>query len=532
MDTQLDHHDRSITRLDGPDVPEALLCHSQLTAMDFLERCVRDCEPLAALAGEAGTGKTTVLDAALARRDRAGDRIIRARNFPAGPLSLHRALTAALGVVDAGALSAEQLEQALRRALAEAGEATPPVLAVDNAHSLPPETLRYLSLLAGLREAGRPLFRILLVGRSGFTTPQATPVQLTLEPIHPAAARQVVEQRLAAAEMTLEDGAVQAIVRDAKGNLGRLDALLRARIEQARPTRLRRLLLAATHVSGAVRSLLAGGQPRWQDTLAAAAALLAVSIATAAIGYQSAGPHRPYDKTAAAASPAAVPPSPQPQTHDIPPAALVSPPQAAAVVPPVVAPLPAMLTPLPTTAPEPQPLAPPSAVESMPPKQAEVAASIALAAQVPIAPTDAGQALVASLAPRPLAARFRVNNVSSCHHGVCPRWSVTEIDRHVHYFAAFDPAPLHLDHDTLQRLRQGALEITVTGTVKKRGPDGQTLVAETLQSMTPHHNRRPPATELAAAPDHSPPPAFLPLPEGNRAAGDAQAPDPPVDPEQ
>ena len=50
--------------------------------------------------------------------------------------------------------------------------------------------------------------------------------------------------------------------------------------------------------------------------------------------------------------------------------------------------------------------------------------------------------------------------------------------------------------------------------------------------MTPLHNRRPPATELAATPDRSPPPAFLPLPDGNRAAVDAQAPDPPVDPEQ
>ncbi len=515
--------------LDEPGVPEALLCHTQLTAMDFLERCVRDFEPLAALAGDAGTGKTTVLDAALARRDRAGDRIIRARNFPAGPLSLHRALTAALGVADAGALSAEQLEQALRRALADAGEATPPVLAVDNAHALPPETLRYLSLLAGLREAGRPLFRILLVGRSGFTTPQATPVQLILEPIHPAAARQVVEQRLAAAEVTLEDGAILAVVRDARGNLGRLDALLRARIEQTQRQAVRgwRLPSIAAEVGGATRRLLAGGQPRWQDTLGAAVVLLAVSIATAAIGYHAGGPYRPTSRIATASA-AAANPIPTPLPAKLPPIQPAAPPQPAHVVTaaPVAAIAASVAAPVAPISPEPSPVA--SAVPT--PKTPELKATGAIAtqampAQTSILPTDAAQALAAPPALRAPMARFRVNNVSSCHHGVCPRWSVTEIDRHAHYFAAFDPTPLRLDHDTLQRLRQGALELTVTGTVKKRGMDGQTLIADTLQSMAPHHGKRPSSTESSAPSDRSPQPGFLPVP------GEAEAPDPAAVPE-
>ncbi len=513
VDTHLDHHDRSIAHLDDQGVPEALLCHTQLTAMDFLERCVREFEPLAALVGDAGTGKTTALDAALARRDRAGDRIIRARHFPAGPLSLHRALTAALGVADAGALSAEQLEQALRRALTDAGEATPPVLAVDNAHALPPETLRYLSLLAGLREAGRPLFRILLVGRSGFAPPQVVPVQYTLGPVHPAAARQVAEQRLAAAGLTLDDGAVLAIVRHARGNLGRLDAALNLRIDQAQreSKRFWRLASVATQTGVATRRLLAGGQPRWQDTLSAAAALLAVSIATAVIGTHTGASPQPGAQAAVIAAqaphPSPVPrrsPAPMPiRVADLAPAK----PSAAPILAPATGSAP-------SGTPSPQPDAPLARLPEKP--SAATAVPVPAAAPAPqVTPPPAPQVIAPvmlsettpSVAPPPVprqpVGHFRVNNVSSCHHGVCPRWSVTDVDRHTHGFAAFDPTPLHLDRDTLQRLRQGNLELTVTGTVRKHGPDGQTLVADSLQSTAPHHGHRPQSNDATASQDPS-----------------------------
>ncbi len=529
VDTHVDHQDRSTAPFGEPALPDALLCHTQLTAVDFLERCIGDLVPLTALTGDAGTGKTTALNAALARRDNAGDRIIRAHNFVAGPLSLHRALTAALGVADARKLSADQLEPALRQALAEAGDAAPPVLVVDNAQSLLPETLRYLSLLAGLRDAGRPLFRILLVGRSGFTARQPMPVQFSLEPIRPDAALQVAERRLTAAGVTLEDETVQGIVHDARGNLRRLNTLLRARIEEGRANGRRRLRSAGSELAARARDMLQARHPRWRDTLAAAAALLAVSAACGFVAYQSAAhqsgaPRRTEEKTvkAAAAAPDAPPAIPaQPAaavqilpTPSPPPAALPAPSNRLALAEPA----PAELRPA-----EPVPIVAPPAPPA--PRAAQPADQSA------DQPGGGDRPVTASPATMPpQAGRFRVNNISSCHRGLCPRWTVIDLNRQTRFVAAFDPSSLRLDRDTMQRLRQGTLELTVSGSVRKRGQDGQTLVAQALQSMSPHHGQpRQPAVDAndpTPSEDRSPPPGFLPVPiEG-------PAPAPNVDTEQ
>ena len=513
MDTHADHQNRATARFGALTVQDTFLCHTQLDAVDFLERCVLDLEPLTALIGDAGTGKTTALDVALTRRDRAGDRVIRARNFVAGPLSLHRALTAALGVADVGELSADQLEPALRRALARAGDASPPVLAVDNAQSLPSETLRYLSLLAGLREAGQPLFRILLVGRPGFTLRHATPVQFALRPVHPDAAIVVVRERLERARVDLDDAAMHAIVRDAHGNLRRLNTLLRARIDQAHGHGGGRLRSLGGRVATAGRRLLPSEQPSWRGTLAAAAALLAVSLASGFIAYQTGGPHRPPNRaTVAAATTSLASPTPPAPPVPIPPTPSPAPAHPASQL---VFAEPAPVAPSPTG---PLPAVPATASQAPTPGP--------IAAPAPAPPTSGGNAVAAP----PQATRFRVNNISGCHHGVCPRWAVTDLDRQVRFVAAFDPSLLHLDHETLQRLRQGSLDLTVSGSLRKHGQEGQTLVAETLQSVSPHRGRpRQPsvdASDSAASPDRSPPPSFLPVPSETPTVNEAPLPNP------
>lgn len=525
VDTHVDQHERATAFLGEPTLPDALLCHTQAAAVDFLERCVRDSVPLTALAGDSGTGKTTALNAALARRDSAGDRIIRAHNFVAGPLSLHRALTGALGVTDARELSADRLEPALRRALADAGHAAPPVLAVDNAQALLPETLRYLSLLAGLREAGQPLFRILLVGRSGFTARQPMPVQFTLEPIQPHAALRVVERRLSVVGMTLDDETVQGIVHDSRGNLRRLNTLLRARIEEAQASSRRPLRLAGSRLAMRARRLLERGQPRWRDTLVAASALLAISGICGFISYQGTTPRGASQHSVKAAALAAKPEARAPvpalpaAAIQVLPAPKLPPPKPPTVQPPAPHPVERLALA------EPAPVKPPPPIPFVPEPPAPAAESIAVPASndppLPVPP----------IATPPQLGRFKVNNISGCHRGVCPRWAVTDLNRQAHLVAAFDPSPLHLDHDTMQRLRQGTLELTVSGSIKKRGQEGQTLVAETLQSMAPHRGRpRPPpsdATDPASSEDRSPPPGFLVAP-----AAPNPAPGQDADPEQ
>ena len=270
MTVHVDHQDPPLKSAGQSKTANSLLSRTQTEAVDFLERCVRNAEPLAALTGSAGSGKTMALNTALARCGSAGDRIIRVNNFVAGPLSLHRVLAASLGVGEAAELSAEALEPALRRALAEASKVSPPVLAVDDAQSLLPETLRYLSLLAGLRENGRPVLRILLVGRPGFTVRHAMPVQFTLETMRSDDAREVAAKRLAAAGLTLADGSVQEIVQRAQGNWRKLDALLRTETDD--PARARGNAPRSETVGSRGPTSRAGAQPATRDRTAMVAA--------------------------------------------------------------------------------------------------------------------------------------------------------------------------------------------------------------------------------------------------------------------
>ena len=167
------------------------------------------------------------------------------------------------------------------------------------------------------------------------------------------------------------------------------------------------------------------------------------------------------------------------------------------------------------TPPAPAPAAVPAPVATVPLPPVGTAAPAATpqpqaAAPVPTPPP----------APVQQAARFRVYNISACHRGVCPRWSVTNLDQRSRFVAAFDLSALHLDRETLRRLREGAVDVIVNGSVTGGGPDGRTLVAETLQTVAPHHGLLHPSssepTDLAVPPlTQSPPPGFLAMPISN-----------------
>ena len=564
MDIHVDHPERSTDFYGQPTMPNILLAGTQLLAVDFLGRCMRDMEPLAALTGGAGTGKTTALNTALARQESAGERVIRVNNFVAGPLSLHRVLAASIGVADAGELSAEELEPVLRKALAGIGQADPPILAVDDAQSLLPETLRYLCLLGGLREAGQPLFRILLVGRPGFTVRQPIPVHFTLEAMQPHAAREIVEHGLAAAGVTATSEKIRDLIQGAQGNLRTLASLLQAYIEEARRGGRRRMTTAAD--AGPAEAMSRKPRPvrrRSSGAWLVVPALLVVGAAGAAIVYHDgagtrhddtpvaiapAPPPRPTAAAPAAELPTASPAVPPPAAAGPPPVSALPPPSGAAapVIPAPVGPAPlpsparsasgdagnaAMPTPVvpspigpaaPALAPPAVATASPAPVAVPPPRPASPRPSPdQVAPDQPQQPSS--QASVPPAVPVQQAAHFRVYNISACHHGVCPRWSVTDLDQRSRFVAAFDLSALHLDRDTTRRLREGAVDIIVDGSVTRGGPDGRTLVAGTLQGVAPHHGLLHPSSsepvDLAAPPQaQSPPPGFLAMPAASPSA--------------
>ncbi len=514
-----------------PSTPDLFLSQTQLQAIAFIERSMGELEPLTALTGSAGTGKTISLATALARRESAGDRVIRVQNFVAGPLTLHRVLAASLGVGDAGELSAEALEPVLRRALAEAGQAEPPLLAVDDAQSLLPETLRYLCLLAGLREAGRPLFRILLVGRPGFTVRQAMPLQFTLEPLHPDDAREVARHGLLAAGAA--EGATEEIVRRAQGNLRQLGLLLQAGIEDAQAAGPRRATYAAVPPAAGTRDRTT--RRRLPGVWMALPALLALAGTGAVVAYQEGMLGRTADAPAPSAS--TMPRPPDTQTHPVasapsaapevataaapaatgaavvttaPPATVAAdphPPSAPVDVAPVVA-APSEPTRLASPAIEP-PAAPPPQTQAQGTAQAQAKAQAQAQTQVQ-APAPAAVAPspppAAALPQAVQPARFRVYNIGACHHGVCPRWSVTDLDRRSRFVAGFDGSALRLDRETMQRLREGSLDLIVSGSLSDQGSAGRVLNAETLQSIVPHHGRHDASDgPIALAPPIQPP---------------------------
>lgn len=92
------------------------------------------------------------------------------------------------------------------------------------------------------------------------------------------------------------------------------------------------------------------------------------------------------------------------------------------------------------------------------------------------------------------------------------------MERRTRFVAAFDPTRLHLDPDTVQRLREGVVDLTVRGTIVQGGPDGHVLDADQLESVEPHRPRIHQEAAAKQPPDdaapltQSPPPGFLSLP--------------------
>ena len=560
MTIHVDHQDRVAEQPIRSTLPNSVLSRTQHDAVQFLEHCALGGEALAGLTGAAGSGKTVALNTALARVESAGQRVIRVNNFVAGPLSLHRVLAACLGITDASELSADALEPALRKALLEAGPAEPPVLAVDDAQSLLPETLRYLSLLAGLRENGRPLLRILLVGRPGFAARQAMSLQSTLELMSPADVRDVVAHTMQAAGVPMSGHAIEETVERARGNWRRLAMLLQTRLEET-PADWSRVVKADPARGGRPSAYRRGGTERgWRAQRAWAAVIILMIVGATAFvamrwdrfaGLQqqaqpAAGPIKPTTAASpplAAATTSPATPAIRPPAAHLPAGQTISPPDAAPdhqsikpAQPTASAPAPQATVPPPAASPanpvQANPLSPDSASGdpiAAPAPEAPAPASAPMAEASP--PTAGSNAPTQPLPPAqpvpPAPKRFRIYNVSACHHGVCPRWAVLDLDDNARFTAAFDYSGLNLDKQTIQRLREGAIDLTVNGSIVRNGPNGRTIRATQLDGITPHRRRAANADDAASsdapardavfndggALTQSPLPRFLALPD-------------------
>lgn len=151
---------------------------AQNACYEALSLALKEGQVFAALTGPAGCGKTVVLDAVMADRKDRALRFIRIADPDKVPASL-----------------ADQIEQV---AYAEAGKPENlerhVVLAVDDAHTASDELLQCLSRLAAMREPGRRIPQILLVGRPELWN------RLSLDEYEPLARRLAIRATLPAAE--------------------------------------------------------------------------------------------------------------------------------------------------------------------------------------------------------------------------------------------------------------------------------------------------------------------------------------------
>jgi len=125
-------------------------------------------ESFVAVTGPEGFGKTVVLDAIIAHLSRHGQRVVRITRARPDPLVVQRAVVEALGITEAEGQAPEESARALRRWLRTASAQSPVLLAIDDAHEMPDDTLRHLWLLASLLTQTRPLLQVVFVGRPEF----------------------------------------------------------------------------------------------------------------------------------------------------------------------------------------------------------------------------------------------------------------------------------------------------------------------------------------------------------------------------
>ncbi len=133
----------------APAVSRPTLRTTQNACYEALSLALKEGQVFAALTGPEGSGKTTVLEAVLSDRT---DRALRCIRIP-----------------DPDKVPASLAEQIERVAYAEAGKpenlGRHVVLAIDDAHTSSHDLLLCLSRLAGMREPGRRVPQILMVGR-------------------------------------------------------------------------------------------------------------------------------------------------------------------------------------------------------------------------------------------------------------------------------------------------------------------------------------------------------------------------------
>ncbi len=222
-----------------PDGAAMFPAESHRRALDLVAGAILERVPFIAMTGNKGVGKTTVLEAAIARLAEQPVRFIRVGNPLATPLTLGRML---IQIANSGHGDPDENDE--KRALialrARQGSEEQVVLVVEEADTLRPQALSFLQLLTRISEPDSPLLQMLFVGRPSFwgllepaefrELRERITVRAAVEPFSPEEAKSYIVYRLEredpAGSRALSDRAIADVVRDGGGIPLRINALL------------------------------------------------------------------------------------------------------------------------------------------------------------------------------------------------------------------------------------------------------------------------------------------------------------------
>jgi type II secretory pathway predicted ATPase ExeA len=144
---------------------QPFLSATQSQALAMVMDAVARRAPVALLTGEAGVGKTALLNEMAATLFGTPVQIIKVTHPLPRPLELQKLIAAPLGLPDAETLTPTEVARALASLAGGADPERRILLLADDAHLLPQETLRYLGLMAELLGGRQALLQIVLSGR-------------------------------------------------------------------------------------------------------------------------------------------------------------------------------------------------------------------------------------------------------------------------------------------------------------------------------------------------------------------------------
>ena len=276
---------------------QPFLSATQSQALTMLMDAVGRRAPVALLTGAPGVGKTALLHEMVATLFGTPVQIIKVAHPLPRPLELQRLIATPLGLRDAELLTPTEVARALARPSDGAGATDPDrriLLLVDDAQSMPQETLRYLGLMAELLGGRMALLQIVLCGQSSLLETLRHPdlasllrrveVHAIIDSLTSAETRDYLDHRLALAGLSIRTSLAQPALGDvlafADGSPRAIDGfvgrVLRQRLGSKGGRITRKVLLTQELIPEAAvgtPSMLPGGA-----ALPWAAALFAVAV--------------------------------------------------------------------------------------------------------------------------------------------------------------------------------------------------------------------------------------------------------------